>query len=107
MDLPNDSERDSYANNEQRTLADPVAERKSQPDWWDQSQYGDFNDMNETGMLSYSARLLGKNYTRWRHGLIGAADESTISETVLYLNSYFGVDVSAMTNDELIAYFKV
>ncbi len=51
--------------------------------------------------------LLARNYIRWRHGMVGTADEPVIRDTATELSAAFGVDVTAMSNDELIVYFKV
>ena len=106
MDLSNDSERDSYEDNEQRNRLtdDPVllADLTSK---WDHSIFGDVEDMNETGMLHYSANLLVRAYIRFRHNGIGSQDQTVVDAIAQYIGAYFDKPVAEMTNDELIAHF--
>lgn len=49
--------------------------------------------------------LLAENYIRWRHGLIGSADQPTVDATMYALNEAAGQDVSVLGDDAIRALF--
>lgn len=49
--------------------------------------------------------LLAQNYIRWRHGLVGSADEPTFNATEKALTEATGVDVSTLDDAAIMALF--
>ena len=101
MDLPNDSEWDSYEDNEQRVVADDFEAMAADPDI--QRELKDSLLAESSDAIMVLVHL----YVRFRHGYIGSQDQEAITRAEKLLSEYYSRDVSAMTNDELIAYFKV
>lgn len=87
MDLPNDSERDSYKDNEQRLLPP---------------------QKNTAGVAEvehhYLYNLLLAAYIRFRHGYIGQADVAVVAEMEQTLNRFYQTNFAALSNDELYDY---
>lgn len=96
MDLPNDSERDSYEDNEQRAT---VADFTTTTSHVVSSEFIAHHE--------YLVDLLFAAYVRFRHGYIGSADKDVVEQIEHELDEQYDTHFALKTNDELIAYFKV
>jgi hypothetical protein len=52
------------------------------------------------------AALLAQNYIRWRHGIVGSADQPTFDATEKALTEATGVDVSTLDDAAIMALFE-